>query len=60
MQTNIAGVSGKVNYFEADLILANHRITTPACVAPCSPLLYTFAPPKFTDDVTENHGRDGR
>ena len=25
MQTNIAGASGKVNYFEADLILTNHR-----------------------------------
>ena len=24
MQTNIAGASGKVNYFEADLILTNH------------------------------------
>jgi len=26
MQTNITGASGKVNYFEADLILTNHRI----------------------------------
>ena len=24
MQTNITGASGKVNYFEADLILTNH------------------------------------
>jgi hypothetical protein len=29
MQTNIAGASGKVNYFEADLILTNHRVYTP-------------------------------
>jgi len=26
MQTNITGASGKVNYFEADLILTNHRV----------------------------------
>ena len=25
MQTNITGASGKVNYFQADLILTNHR-----------------------------------
>ena len=29
MQTNITGASGKVNYFQADLILTNHR----ACCA---------------------------
>jgi len=26
MQTNITGASGKVNYFQADLILTNHRV----------------------------------
>jgi hypothetical protein len=29
MQTNIAGASGKVNYFEADLILTNHTDRRP-------------------------------
>ena len=26
MQTNIAGASGKVNYFQADLILPNYSV----------------------------------
>ena len=30
MQTNITGASGKVNYFQADLILTNHRVRSRA------------------------------
>ena len=36
MQTNITGASGKVNYFEADLILTNHRFL--GIVAFCLPV----------------------
>jgi hypothetical protein len=31
MQTNITGASGKVNYFQADLILTNHRDAERPC-----------------------------
>jgi len=39
MQTNITGASGKVNYFQADLILTNHRRKPDASahfVCPCA------------------------
>jgi hypothetical protein len=37
MQTNIAAASGKVNYFDADLILTNDRVA-------CEPSLKLYGP----------------
>jgi hypothetical protein len=46
MQTNIAGASGEVNYFEPDLILTNHSVRRRRSFAPViyscvQPLLQT-------------------
>jgi hypothetical protein len=46
MQTNIMGASGKVNYFEADLILTNHSQLLEAHGSPLL-LMAQFFPPSW-------------
>ena len=56
MQTNIAGASGKVNYFEADLILTNHTQLKEARRESFDFLGYAFGPHRYWKDGREYLG----